>query len=52
MRRTSVYLEPAQVERLARLAVQEGRSRAEILREAIDAYQPGRHAERSSTTLR
>jgi len=49
MRRTRVYLEPAQVERLA---VQEGRSRAEILREAIDAYQPGRHAERSSTTLR
>lgn len=40
MRKTSVYLEPEQVERLARLAAEEGRSQAEILREAIDAYQP------------
>ncbi|MGA2929589.1 MAG: CopG family transcriptional regulator [Solirubrobacteraceae bacterium] len=40
MRKTSVYLNDEQAERLARLARQEGRSQAEILREAIAAYQP------------
>lgn len=40
MRKTSVYLDDKQAERLARLARQEGRSQAEILREAITAYQP------------
>jgi predicted DNA-binding protein len=40
MRKTSVYLEEQQAERLARLARQEGRSQAEILREAVAAYQP------------
>jgi predicted transcriptional regulator len=40
MRKTSVYLNDEQAERLARLASQEGRSQAEILREAIAAYQP------------
>ncbi len=40
MRKTSVYLDDAQAERLARLARQEGRSQAEILREAIAAYEP------------
>jgi predicted DNA-binding protein len=40
MRKTSVYLDDAQAERLARLAHQEGRSQAEILREAIAAYEP------------
>jgi predicted DNA-binding protein len=40
MRKTSVYLNDEQAERLARLAAQEGRSQAEILREAIAAYQP------------
>jgi predicted DNA-binding protein len=40
MRKTSVYLDDEQAERLARLARQEGRSQAEILREAIAAYQP------------
>ena len=39
MRKTSVYLDDAHAERLARLARQEGRSQAEILREAIDAYE-------------
>jgi len=39
MRKTSVYLDNAQAERLSRLAEQEGRSQAEILRAAIDAYQ-------------
>lgn len=33
-------LDEAQAERLNRLAKQEGRSQAEILRAAVDAYQP------------
>ncbi len=40
MRKTSVYLDEKQADRLARLARQEGRSQAEILREAVAAYQP------------
>jgi predicted DNA-binding protein len=40
MRKTSVYLADEQAQRLARLAREEGRSQAEILREAIAAYQP------------
>jgi predicted DNA-binding protein len=40
MRKTSVYLDDAHAERLAQLSRQEGRSQAEILREAIDAYEP------------
>ncbi len=39
MRKTSVYLDD-EPERLALLARQEGRSQAEILRQAVDAYQP------------
>jgi predicted transcriptional regulator len=40
MRKTSVYLDDAQAERLARLARTEGRSQAEILRKAIASYHP------------
>ncbi len=40
MRKTSVYLDDEQAERLARLSRQEGRSQAEILREAVAAYEP------------
>jgi predicted transcriptional regulator len=40
MRKTSVYLAEDQAERLARLARQEGRSQAEILREAVASYEP------------
>lgn len=40
MRKTSVYLDERLAERLASLARQEGRSQAEVLREAIAAYQP------------
>lgn len=40
MRKTSVYLDEAQAARLSRLAEEEGRSQAEILRAAVDAYQP------------
>lgn len=39
MRKTSVYLEDEQAERLARLAREEGRSQAEIVRDAINTYQ-------------
>ena len=38
MRKTSVYLDDEQAERLARLSREEGRSQAEILREAIATY--------------
>jgi len=40
MRKTSVYLEDEQARRLAWLAREEGRSQAEVLREAIAAYRP------------
>ena len=40
MRKTSVYLDDELAERLARLARQEGRSQAAVLREAIAAYEP------------
>jgi predicted transcriptional regulator len=39
MRKTSVYLNEEQAERLARLARDEGRSQAEILRDAIERYE-------------
>lgn len=40
MRKTSVYLDSEQAERLARMARAEGRSQAEIVREAISCYRP------------
>ena len=40
MRKTSVYLDEEQAKRVARLAREEGRSQAEILREAVASYQP------------
>jgi len=40
MRKTSVYLDADQAERLARLARQQGRSQAEVLREAVASYEP------------
>jgi predicted DNA-binding protein len=40
MRKTSVYLHEEQAARLARLAREEGRSQAEILRDAVATYQP------------
>ncbi len=44
MRKTSVYLDDEQAERLAHLAHQEGRSQAEILREAVATYEfPSSH---------
>jgi hypothetical protein len=47
MRKTSVYLDENQAQRLARLARQEGRSQAEILREAVATYQPKPSRDRS-----
>jgi len=38
MRKTSVYLDDEQADRLARLALAEGRPQAEIVREAISCY--------------
>lgn len=40
MRKTSVYLDDEQADRLARLSRAEGRPQAEIVREAISSYQP------------
>jgi predicted DNA-binding protein len=40
MRKTSVYLTERESRRLAELADAEGRSQAEIIREAITAYVP------------
>lgn len=40
MRKTSVYLNERESRRLAELATSEGRSQAEIIREAITAYVP------------
>jgi predicted transcriptional regulator len=39
MRKTSVYLDEEQAQRLARLAREEGRSQADVLREAVATYQ-------------
>ncbi|MCL2770407.1 MAG: ribbon-helix-helix domain-containing protein [Solirubrobacterales bacterium] len=39
MRKTSVYLDEEQARRLARIAREEGRSQAEVLREAVAGYQ-------------
>lgn len=40
MRKTSVYLDEEQAERLARLSREQGRPQAEILREAVASYEP------------
>lgn len=40
MRKTSIYLSDEQADRLTRLAQAEGRSQAEIVREAISFYRP------------
>lgn len=39
MKKTSIYLDESDVERLRRLAEREGRSQAEIVRAAIAAYE-------------
>lgn len=47
MRKTSVYLDERLTERLARVAREEGKSQAEVIRDAIAAYEPGSSADRS-----
>jgi predicted DNA-binding protein len=52
MKKTSLYLEDADVERLRRLAVREGRTQSDIVRSAIAAYGepiPDRHFAVSGT---
>jgi hypothetical protein len=46
MRKTSVYLDEVRAARLARIAELEGRSQAEVLRAAVDAYEPQRSTDR------
>jgi predicted transcriptional regulator len=47
MRKTSLYLDDEQAERLARLSRAEGRSQAEIIREAITKYEPSASGDRN-----
>jgi predicted transcriptional regulator len=47
VRKTSVYLDDADVERLRRIAAEEGRSQAEIVRAALSAYEQARSAPRA-----
>ena len=46
VKKTSVYLTEAEVERLAWLAERERISQAEVIRKAIGAYTPERHGDR------
>lgn len=46
MRKSIVYLTEEQAERLARLAREEGRSQADILRDAIGSYRPHPNGDR------
>jgi predicted DNA-binding protein len=47
VRKTSIYLDDEQAERLARLARAEGRPQAEIVREAISCYRPNPKRDRN-----
>jgi predicted DNA-binding protein len=47
MRKTSIYLDDEQADRLARLARTEGRPQAEIVREAISCYRPAPKRDRN-----
>ena len=46
MRKTSVYLTPEEVARLAILAEREGTSQAEVIRRAIRRYEPESRGDR------
>ena len=46
MRKTSIYLDDSDVERLRRLSADEGRSQAEIVRAALSVYEQARAASR------
>ncbi|MDA8400756.1 MAG: ribbon-helix-helix domain-containing protein [Actinomycetota bacterium] len=47
MHKTSVYLSPDEIARVAGLAEQEGTSHAEVIRRAIRVYEPTRHGDRN-----
>jgi len=47
VKKTSVYLEDSDVERLRRIAAEEGRSQAEIVRAALSAYEQARNLPRT-----
>ncbi len=47
MRKTSVYLDERLAKRLARLAREEGRSQANVLRAALADYRPAPSADRN-----
>jgi predicted DNA-binding protein len=47
MNKTSVYLSPEEVSRLAALAEREGTSQAEVIRRAIRLYEPERRGDRA-----
>jgi predicted transcriptional regulator len=46
VKKTSVYLDDSDVERLSRLAAAEGRSQAEVMRSALAAYEKAQTAPR------
>lgn len=46
MHKTSVYLSPEEIARLATLAKREGTSQAEVIRRAIRLYEPERRGDR------
>jgi predicted transcriptional regulator len=47
VKKTSVYLDESDVERLRRIAAEEGRSQAEIVRAALAEYERGRMVTRA-----
>jgi Arc/MetJ-type ribon-helix-helix transcriptional regulator len=47
VKKTSVYLDDSDVERLRRIVAEEGRSQAEIVRAALSAYERARTAPRA-----
>jgi predicted DNA-binding protein len=47
MHKTSVYLSPEEIARLAALAEREGTSQAEVIRRAIRLYEPERKGDRN-----
>jgi predicted transcriptional regulator len=47
VKKTSVYLDDADVERLRRISAEEGRSQAEVMRAALSAYEQARTAPRA-----
>jgi predicted DNA-binding protein len=46
-RKTSVYLEPSQRKHLQALAKRTGRPQSQLIREAIEKYEPGPPADRT-----